>query len=115
LVNWEFNRQRTFVLHRRCVYSGAKNSAVTAGWRFSPLGLATAALSVQGSVAGEFSSSVDARVTFSVHNSGNTVQSPTAMVLLTTASGRYMRNSPWEFTAIHIAFLGAQHIRSLAG
>jgi hypothetical protein len=51
------------------------------------LALPQMSVSVDQSIATEFSSSVDARVTFHVHNSGNTVLSPMATVRLSSPLG----------------------------
>ncbi|HEY1443478.1 MAG TPA: DUF916 domain-containing protein [Acidimicrobiales bacterium] len=51
------------------------------------LALPEMSLSVHQSVAAQFTSSVDVRVAFHVHNSGNTVLSPTATVRLSSPLG----------------------------
>lgn len=51
------------------------------------LALPQMSVSVHQSVGAQFSSSVDVRVTFHVHNSGNTVLSPMATVLLSSPLG----------------------------
>jgi hypothetical protein len=57
------------------------------------LTLSQLSLSVRQSAATEFISSVGIRVTFRVHNSGNTVLSPIATVLLTTPVGTAARKT----------------------